>query len=86
MIKNLCTPALLYVGFSLTQIIIDVFKGFFNIAFAKIIIMIMFTIILNLLCQKGLGIISWIVVFLPFIFMTLITTFILVAFGVDMYN
>ena len=45
--------------------------------------MIIFTIILNLLCQQGLGIISWFIVFVPFIFMTIITTILLFVFGLD---
>ena len=55
---KLCAPAILYVGFSLTQIIIDTFKGFYDVAFFKSIVMIVFTIVLNALCSQGLGIIS----------------------------
>ena len=33
MIDSLCSPALLYLGFSLTQITIDTLKGFYNTAF-----------------------------------------------------
>ena len=46
MIDNLCPPAILYLGFSLTQITIDTFKGFYNTAFFKSIVMIFFTLIL----------------------------------------
>ena len=35
---NLCAPALIYVAFSLTQIIIDTFKGLYNTAFFKAIV------------------------------------------------
>jgi hypothetical protein len=42
---NLCAPALIYVAFSLTQIIIDTFKGLYNTAFFKTIIMIIITIL-----------------------------------------
>ena len=44
---KLCAPAILYVGFSLTQIIIDTFKGFYDVAFFKSIVMIVFTIRLS---------------------------------------
>ena len=80
---NLCGPALLYVGFSLVQIIIDIFKELYNTAFLKFLIMIIFTIVLNILCDLGLGIISWLIVFIPFIFMTVITTLLLFVFGLD---
>jgi hypothetical protein len=79
--NNFCAPALLYVAFSLTQIIIDIFKHMYNTALVKVIIMIIFTFILNILCQRGLGIISWFVVFIPFITMTVITTILLITFG-----
>lgn len=80
---NLCAPALIYVIFSLTQIIIDSLKGLYNTAFFKIIIMCLVTFLLNALCQQGLGIISWIIVFIPFIFMTVIVTMLLYIFGLD---
>ena len=83
MLNSLCAPALLYLGFSLTQIVIDVFTNQFNKAIVKFIIMIIFTIILNMLCNKGLSIISWIVVFLPFIMLTYITSIILFVFNLE---
>ena len=83
MIDSLCPPAILYLGFSLTQIIIDTFKGFYNTAFFKTIVMIIFTLLLNILCKKGLGIVSWIIVFIPFILMTYITAVLLFVFGLS---
>ena len=80
---NLCGPTLVYVGFSLTQIIIDTFKQLYNTALLKFFVMIIFAIILNILCEKGLGIISWFIVFVPFIFMTIITSLLLFVFGLD---
>ena len=82
-LTNLCTPALIYVIFSVTQIIIDTMRGHFNVAFVKFLISIIFTILLNFLCNKGLGIISWFIVFLPFILMTAIVSILLVMFGLD---
>jgi hypothetical protein len=80
---NLCAPALIYVAFSLTQIIIDTFKGLYNTAFFKVIVMIIITILLNSLCQSGMGIISWVIVFVPFIFMSVIVAILLYVFGLD---
>jgi hypothetical protein len=80
---NLCGPALIYVAFSLTQIIIDTFKGLYNTAFFKAIVMIIITILLNALCESGMGIISWIIVFIPFIFMSVIIAILLYVFGLD---
>jgi len=82
-LEHLCPPALLYVAFSLTQIIIDIFKNMYNTAFFKLIVTIIFTIALNTLCRQGLGIVSWFIVFVPFIMMSIITTLLLFAFGLS---
>ncbi len=78
---SLCAPALIYIIFSISQILIDTFKGLYNTALMKIIVMTMITFLLNVLCEGGLGIISWIIVFIPFIFMTVIVTLLLYIFG-----
>ncbi len=83
MIDKLCPPAILYLGFSLTQIIIDTFKGSYNTAFFKSIVMIIFTLLLNILCKRGLSVISWIIVFIPFILMTYITAVLMFVFGLS---
>ena len=56
--------ALIYICFSLTQILIDTFKGLYNTAFFKFCIMFVFGLLLNILCERGLGITS-ILVFVP---------------------
>jgi hypothetical protein len=82
-IDSLCPPAVLYLGFSLIQIIIDLFRGQQNSAFLKVIVMIVFTILLNQLCMGGLTILSWFIVFIPFIMMTYVTTILLYVFGLN---
>jgi hypothetical protein len=86
MLDRLCPPAILYLGFSLTQIIIDTFKGYYNTAFFKTIVMCIFTLLLNILCERGLGVISWLIVFIPFILMTYITAVLLFVFGLSPSN
>ena len=83
MLDSICPPALIYLAFSLTQIIIDTFKGLYNTAFFKFIVMVTITFLLNALCQGGMSIISWIIVFIPFMFMTVIVTILLYVFGLD---
>jgi len=80
---NLCAPAIIYLIFSITQILIDTFKGLYNTAFIKVIVTIMVTLLLNILCEKGLSVVSWIIVFIPFILMTVIVSMILYVFGLD---
>lgn len=83
MLQSLCPPALIYVVFSLIQIIIDTSRGLYNVAFMKFWVAIVFTILLNFLCISGLSVISWMIVFLPFIFMTLIIALLILAFGLN---
>jgi predicted membrane protein len=80
---KICSPALIYIIFSLTQIIVDTIKGLYNTAFFKFIVSILITILLDALCKGGMGIISWIIVFIPFIFMTVIVSILLYIFGLD---
>ena len=80
---DLCPPALIYLLFSITQVVIDTVKGLYNTALIKIWVAVIFTILLNYLCQSGLGIISWLIVFIPFILMTLVVSILLLMFGLD---
>ena len=79
----LCPPALIYLIFSLTQIVIDTINGLYNTAILKVWVSLVFTILLNYLCNLGLGIISWVIVFIPFILMTIIVSILLLMFGLD---
>lgn len=81
--SELCPPALIYLVFSITQVVIDTVKGMYNTALMKIWVAIVFTILLNYLCSLGLGIVSWFIVFVPFILMTVIVTILLLMFGLD---
>ena len=80
---NLCAPAIIYLIFSITQILIDTFKGLYNTAFMKVIVTVMVTLLLNILCERGLNVVSWIIVFIPFILMTVIVSMLLYVFGLD---
>jgi hypothetical protein len=80
---NLCAPAIIYLIFSITQILIDTFKGLYNTAFMKVIVTIPVTLLLNILCEQGLSVVSWIFVFIPFILMTVVVSMLLYVFGLD---
>lgn len=82
-LENICPPALLYLAFSIIQIIIDLYRGETVQAFFKFIVMIIFTIVLNAICQSGMTIMSWFIVFIPFIMMTYITTILFFIFGIN---
>lgn len=82
-LHNLCPPALIYLVFSIIQIVIDIGQGMYNTALAKVIVATVFAVLLNYLCNLGLGIISWIFVFLPFIFMSVIISVLLYVLGLS---
>ena len=82
-LANVCSPALIYLVFSLTQVTIDTMHGHYNKAFIKLWVCMIFTLLLNHLCQRGLGMVSWIIVFIPFLLMSIIVTMLLVMFGFD---
>jgi hypothetical protein len=80
---NLCPPAIIYLIFSITQILIDTFKGLYDTAFMKSVVAIMVTLLLNILCEKNLSAVAWLIVFIPFILMTVIVSMLLYLFGLD---
>jgi len=80
---NLCTPAIIYLIFSITQMLIDILKGLYNTAIMKLIVTVMVTLLLQILCQQGLNVVSWIIVFVPFILTTVVVTILLYTFGLD---
>ena len=83
LLENICTPALIYIIFSLIQIVMDTSKGLYNTAFMKFWVAIIFTFLLNFLCERGLGTVSWIIVFIPFILMTFVVAVLLLIFGLN---
>lgn len=79
----ICAPTLIYLIFSMSQVFIDTFQGYYNTAFMKTIVMILFSLLLNLLCDAGMSVISWIIVLIPFLFMSVIAAILLYSFGLD---
>jgi len=82
-LKQICPPALIYLIFSITQVSIDTVQGSYNTALVKIWVAFVFTVLLNYLCMSGLDVVSWLIVFIPFILMTVIVSMLLVMFGLD---
>lgn len=83
MIEGLCMPALIYLVYATTRIIIDAYKGLYNLAFVQVWITILFVYLLNVMCRAGFGIISWIVVSIPFLLMSVIAAVLLFVFGLN---
>lgn len=80
---ELCSPALVYLIFSFTQLFFDLSNKMINTAFMKLIVIIAVTTLLQILCQRGQETIAWLIVFIPFIFMSVVVGILLFVFGLD---
>ncbi len=83
---KLCAPALIYLCFSIIQIILDMFKELYQDALFKLVAMIMITLLLNILCEQNLELVAWIIVLVPFILITEMIIMLVYIFGVKTYN
>lgn len=65
--SKLCTPAYIYFVISLIYLAFNSFKNF-NIksVIFNIIVIVLWSLILNFLCNMGFTIIAWIILILPF--------------------
>lgn len=80
---SLCSPSLVYLFFSILQVFFDIKNKMYNTVFMKIIVIIVITILLNILCQRNQTLIAWMIVFIPFIFMSVIVGILLFIFKLD---
>jgi uncharacterized membrane protein len=83
MLEKICSPALLYLAFSMIQIVIDLFQGDYHISLLKFIIMFIFTAILNILCLNGYTKLVWFIVIIPIILLTYISSVLFYVFGLN---
>ena len=80
---SLCTPALIYLVFFLTHSLVATFQNNYKHAILQILLGILMTFLLQLLCLRKMDIISWIIVFIPFIFYTYMVMIIYYVFGIN---
>lgn len=83
MLLSLCMPALIYLIFAACHVTIDVYKADYNNAFIKMVVGVIFTFLLNTLCNNNMSVVSWIIVFIPFMLMTVIAAILLFVFGLN---
>ncbi len=86
MLEKMCSPAIIYMIFSITHVFIELFRKNYNTAFVKFMTMVLFTVLLNILCERNLTIVSWFLVFIPFIVTTFITTILMMTFGISFFD
>ena len=83
MLEKICSPALLYLAFSMVQITIDLFQGDYETSLLKFIIMFIFTAILNILCINGYTKLVWFIVIIPIMLLTYISSILFYVFGIN---
>lgn len=82
-LTKLCTPALIYLVFFLTHSLVATFQSKYNHAILQILLGLLMTFLLQILCLRKMDIISWIIVFIPFIFYTYMIMIIYYVFGIN---
>ena len=80
---SLCTPALIYFVFFITHALIAMFQDNYKHALLQTLLGLLMTMLLQLLCLRKMDIISWIIVFIPFIFYTYMIMIIYYVFGIN---
>ena len=83
LLEQLCPPSIIFVVFLFIFLTIDIYDNKYKLAFEKMIIGFIITSLLQVLCVSGLGIISWMIVFLPLIIYTYMTIIVYTAFGIE---
>ena len=87
MILNyLCPPALIYIVFSLINIVINLSEAQYKNALTNTIICGIFTCLLQIFCMANLSMVSWILVFIPIILYTYMTLVIFLVFRFNPNN
>jgi len=82
-IETLCTPAVMFIMFMLFQLIYELYHENYPMALAKFVCSIITILFLQLLCLANMEIISWIIVFLPFIVYSYMALLLYFVFGTN---
>ena len=70
---KLCLPAKIYLALLIISILLAVYQGIqFSWIFFKTVFGLIWMWILNWLCSKGQSTLSWILLFLPFVFILIV--------------
>ncbi len=69
--KNFCSPAIINIFFVIINTLLAISREDDKGALVQLLLGILLTLLLQVLCMKGMNILSWIIVFLPFIILIL---------------
>ena len=82
-VSYFCGPALIYFIFMLIHVIVALYSKQKKEAILQLLVGFLMTFLLQILCMKGMSIISWLLVFIPFIFYTYMMIILYNIFGLD---
>ena len=82
-IMYLCTPAIVYLLFSIAQVLIDISTEQYDQVVLKVISAILVTLLLNIVCSRGYEWIAWIFIFIPFFLMSVVLSIMVYFFGLN---
>jgi uncharacterized membrane protein len=71
---KLCSPALIYFVIAIIGILMEIKRTGIMSGVVSLIFVVIWTWFLNFLCKKGYNIVSWFLLFLPFISVFLFIT------------
>ena len=80
---NFCSTALIYLIFIIIHVVLEMKEQNTKGAILQLLTGIMMTLLLQVLCMRGMTILSWIIVFIPFIFYTYMMVLLYNVFGVE---
>lgn len=80
-IEDLCPPAFLFLLYVAVHIGLDISLGLYLTAGVKLMAGIVQIFLLNAFCKVDLGILSWVIISMPFLIMALATS---IAMGLQM--
>jgi hypothetical protein len=81
-IEALCPPALLYLLYTTIHVALDLSLGLYATSLIKVVMGLAGVVILDALCSVDLGIVSWVIVFTPFVMVALASS-ISLGLGID---
>lgn len=81
--SNFCTPALIYFVFIIIHAFMEMQANNPNGALVQLLLGILMTLLLQVICIRGMTIFSWIIVFIPFIFYTYMMILLYNVFGLE---
>ena len=83
MLENLCTPAILFIFLMMFHLMFEIYDKEYSMAAMFMLASILAIICIQILCLSGLGLIAWILVFMPLIVYSYMGFLLFVIFGTD---